>query len=294
MAGGSDGVDGAETELLDADDRRRTQSPAASTSPAAGAAAEDVDASLVDGKHVDDRGAVRSANHCNSARSAHVSRGVPRHKSEKLSTLFRRDVLLHLHSNSQVFSLTSHDRPMFCFLVADFFLGHLLVGPLITVCWRAAWIGFNQLVDDYLFRFNPAAGTAVCVVIGVAATNALCAFVAPYLVLWEEALRRSSRAAAERKRQVANAAQYFAVSRVYTLVSFLSCMILWKGWWDVCEREGFDVDTGLFMFVIGLMSLVGLRSSRTAVAFPLVFSTDRKRDYFVRHMFNGKISVREF
>jgi hypothetical protein len=41
------------------------------------------------------------------------------------------------------------------------------------------------------------------------------------------------------------------------------------------------------------MSLVCLRSARSGVGFPLVFKTDRQRDYFRRDMFNQEIKVRD-
>jgi hypothetical protein len=192
-------------------------------------------------------------------------------KPEKLQNLIRRDVLLHLeedvslgHKHSftpAAATAATHDNNsgVFRLLVLDFVLGHVVVGPLITACWRAAWIGFNLFVDGYLFINNPGMGTAVCVLIGIVATNCLCVFVSPYLSLWEEESAKKR----ERCKKTGsveclsvsgggNTLCFYFVSRCYTLFTFLSVMIFWKGWWDVCELEGADIDTGLFMFTIGL------------------------------------------
>ena len=44
------------------------------------------------------------------------------------------------------------DFPVFKLMILDFLLGQVLIGPLITTCWRGAWISFNVLLDDYLFK----------------------------------------------------------------------------------------------------------------------------------------------
>ena len=42
--------------------------------------------------------------------------------------------------------------PVFKLMVLDFFIGQVVIGPLITTCWRGAWISFNSLLDDHLFK----------------------------------------------------------------------------------------------------------------------------------------------
>ena len=203
-----------------------------------------------------------------------------KHSPTKLSRLIERDVRLHLHSdrNSTVTSTSSNGRRIVPFLVLDLVIGHLVVGPLITACWRAAWIGLRLLLDFHFEAF-PGAGTAVCVFTGIVATNILCAVASPLLNDWEEATNDG---------RFISRLNFCLVSRFYTLATFLSNIILWKGWWEVSKCAGNDVDTGLFTLTVGLMTLVCLRSGRSAVGFPLVFQTDRRTGYFRREMFFGK------
>ena len=42
--------------------------------------------------------------------------------------------------------------PVFKLMLLDFLFGQVLIGPLITTCWRGAWISFNVFLDDYLFK----------------------------------------------------------------------------------------------------------------------------------------------
>ena len=213
-----------------------------------------------------------------------------KHSPQKLSPLIDRDVRLHLHftrnnpaaaSRSRNTANRQHSvargKGVVPFLVLDLLVGHLVIGPLITACWRAAWIGFRLLLDFH-FEEAPGLGTAVCVFTGIVATNTLCALASPFLDAWEEATNDG---------RCVSRLNFGLVSRFYTVTTFLSNIILWKGWWEVSKYAGSDVDTGLFTLAIGLMTLVCLRSGRSAVGFPLVFQTDRRMGYFRREMFFG-------
>lgn len=211
-----------------------------------------------------------------------------KHSPEKLSPLIDRDVRLHLHltrnsaaapgnANAAHSNRNTRDKSVVPFLVLDLLVGHLLIGPLITACWRAAWIGFRLLLDFH-FEEAPGVGTAVCVFTGILATNILCTFASPFLDAWEESTDDG---------RFISSLNFCLVSRFYTVTTFLSNIILWKGWWEVSKYAGSDVDTGLFTLAIGLMTVVCLRSGRSAVGFPLVFQTDRRKGYFRREMFFG-------
>lgn len=219
-----------------------------------------------------------------------------KHSPAKLSPLIERDVRLHLHftrnpvaasrsrntANANGNRITPRDKSVVPFLVVDLVVGHLVIGPLITACWRAAWIGFRLLLDFH-FEEAPGVGTAVCVLTGIVSTNVLCALASPFLDAWEEATNDDDR--------FISRLNFGLVSRFYTVTTFLSNIILWKGWWEVSKCAGSDVDTGLFTLAIGLMTLVCLRSGRSAVGFPLVFQTDRRMGYFRREMFFGSANA---
>ena len=208
---------------------------------------------------------------------------------KKLAPLIERDVLLHFtRHRCAAATAAAHARPhrggedlgnksgcgVAPFLVLDLLVGHLVIGPLITACWRAAWI----FLDLYFEGVPGGVGTAVCVATGVVASNVLL-FASPTLDTWEESSNDD--------RRVTSSLIFFLVSRCYTVAAFLSSIILWKGWWGLSKCAGNDVDTGLFTLVIGLMTLVCLRSGRSAMAFPLVFQTDRRMGYFRRQTFFG-------
>ena len=205
---------------------------------------------------------------------------------KQLAPLIERDVHLHFtrHRRAAAAHAQSHrggedlGKKSGCgvapFLVLDLVVGHLVIGPLITACWRAAWISL-----DLCFEAAPGGvGTAACVLTGVVASNVLL-FASPALDTWEESTSDD--------RRFISGFVFYLVSRCYTVASFLSSIVLWKGWWEVSKCAGSDVDTGLFTLVIGLMTLVCLRSGRSAMAFPLVFQTDRRTGYFHRQTFFG-------
>ena len=220
-----------------------------------------------------------------------------KHSPAKLSLLLDRDVRLHLHFTRNPAAATAaasrsrntanggrriaRDKSVVPFLVTDLVIGHLVIGPLITACWRAAWIGLRLLLDFH-FEEAPGVGAAICVFAGVVATNTLCALASPLLDAWEEATGDE---------RLISRLNFCLVSRFYTATTFLSNIILWKGWWEVSKYAGSDVDTGLFTLAIGLMTLVCLRSGRSAMGFPLVFQTDRRMGYFRREMFFGSANA---
>ena len=208
---------------------------------------------------------------------------------KKLAPLIERDVHLHFtrhrcaaaaaHAQSHrggedLGNKSGRGCGVVPFLVLDLVVGHFVIGPLITACWRAAWI----FLDLYFEAAPGGVGTAACVVTGVVASNILL-FASPTLDTWEESTNDD--------RRFISGCVFYLVSRCYTVASFLSSIVLWKGWWEVSKCAGNDVDTGLFTLVIGLMTLVCLRSGRSAMAFPLVFQTDRRMGYFHRQTFFG-------
>ena len=46
------------------------------------------------------------------------------------------------------------DFPVFKLMFVDFLMGQFLIGPLITTCWRGAWISLNVFLDDHLFKVH--------------------------------------------------------------------------------------------------------------------------------------------
>ena len=61
-------------------------------------------------------------------------------------------------------------------------------------------------------------------------------------------------ALAHRMRAMAKGLQglsFVLVTRLFTLLSFACTIILWKGWWNVCELEGDGVGVGVAMFTFG-------------------------------------------
>ena len=87
--------------------------------------------------------------------------------------------------------------------------------------------------------------------------------------------------------------------RLYTVISFCSSMLLWKGGWDCCIimrgviKEhvcGTPLVPSLIMAAAGAAGVALLRHSRAVVGSPLCFATDERESYFRVGMEEGTVS----
>ncbi len=148
-------------------------------------------------------------------------------------------------------------------MCADYVLAQLVIGPLITSCWRSAWLSFNLLIGGPSFIT-----ASICVISGLALANLLC----QTGHLWTSISGQSSRSL-----------KFFLTSRSYTVFSFGSSMVLWKGAWDLCKllKFGKNFEVALVVLALGTLSSAVLRHSRAGVGFPLVFSaSDEPSSYY--------------
>ena len=200
-----------------------------------------------------------------------------------LATAVRNDLCKHfihnhhLHNNNNANNkVNDEDKSevvipksfnVFWPLVLDFLLGQLVLGPLITACWRGAWIGFNVALDDHVLRHaSPLANTAACVFLGLVAVNAL------YRLC--PVIRACALRAAESR------VRFFVVSRAFTFLSFGSSMMLWKGWWQFCDLLTGSTWTGaagLLMLAFPVMVIMG--GTRSCIGFPLSLCVDDSDTY---------------
>ncbi|TRY70129.1 hypothetical protein TCAL_04478 [Tigriopus californicus] len=150
-------------------------------------------------------------------------------------------------------------------LVIDFILGQVVFGPLITTCWRGAWIGFNLLLDNHLFPNHPDLNTAGCVILGVSGINLMTYVPALFHYFCED---------------FKSGWVFFALSRTFTILAFGSGMILWKGWWDVCSMSGASWNQGLAFLGVGMVIMMCLGNSRSNIGFPLAIRVDSRDKYF--------------
>ncbi len=181
-----------------------------------------------------------------------------------LSDLWRQIQTTPNAGSGYVYSATSGKLPLA--LIVDFVLAVVVVGPLITSCWRSGWMAADAAADAL-----PAESRIVsfgCVACGLVSANAL-SLTTPSL----ERLAAYGRG---------SKCRFFVVSKLFTLVSFACCMLLWKGWWDVCDVLCADWPAEVEVTALaGSTAVIGaLRHSRSLVGFPLSYCLDEATTYF--------------
>lgn len=186
---------------------------------------------------------------------------------KQLSALVLIDVAKSLHIVHPHAKELAVDESFSIFtpLVIDFILGQLVFGPLITTCWRGAWIGFNLLLDNHLFPKHLGLNTAGCVILGVSGIN-LMTYIPSLFHYFCQDLK--------------SGLVFFALSRTFTVLAFGSGMILWKGWWDVCTMFGPSLNQGLVFLSVGMVIMMCLGNSRSNIGFPLAIRVDSREKYF--------------
>ncbi len=195
-----------------------------------------------------------------------------KHRSRSLRDLVLADVCFQTTGSTPKASVPSTAklrRWLPASLAADFLFAQLLLGPLITACWRGAWLTFNLFLDgdDGVPSWRVALG---CVCAGFLLTNAL----AQTRPLWGAVPEGAEAKKGHRLR-------FFLKSRCYTVVSFFSTMVLWKGGWDVWSLASEDhAVTGACGLTAGIVLLTGLRRVRAGVGFALAFTVDEAATYF--------------
>lgn len=89
--------------------------------------------------------------------------------------------------------------------------------------------------------------------------------------------------------------KFVLLSRLFTLSSFCSTVVLWKGWWDACEvmfmvpNQMAHLTSLALMLVVVILGMTLAGYARSNLAFPLVFSIDQEHKYYPNDYVGEKV-----
>ena len=140
-------------------------------------------------------------------------------------------------------------------IITDFLVGQFLISPLLTMCWRSAWMLGDILMDQVVFPEKKNLGIMFSLFVGTCLTMLM-----RFVIMVPSSSSMPS-------------IIYFAVSRVFTVIYFCCYMLLWRGWWSLLI-----VINGpkLIFLTIGILCLLIFGSLSTNVGPPLSVSHDTR------------------
>ena len=142
-------------------------------------------------------------------------------------------------------------------IFTDFLIGQFLVSPLLTMCWRSAWIMGDVIIDQLIFPRNKTLGIVLSLTIGTCLTMLL-----RFVILVPTPSSIPS-------------IVHFTFSRLFTVIYFCCYMMLWRGWWSLL----IIIDgPNLLVLGIGIFILFISGSLATNVGPPLSVSHDSRSD----------------
>ncbi|XP_055635083.1 uncharacterized protein LOC129774984 isoform X2 [Toxorhynchites rutilus septentrionalis] len=149
--------------------------------------------------------------------------------------------------------------------VGDSLLSLFVVGPLVVCFWRGTW--------NYMDRNDEHFPAWYCLLLGTILH--IC------FALIREHLQAEFLQPTEGAKPRWKTARRFVVSKLYTYVFCLSCVMHWRGGFEVMKLYlDFDLWPALIVSVICLILLVLLKSVRNLLAPPFVILTDYKEFVF--------------
>ena len=141
-------------------------------------------------------------------------------------------------------------------IVTDFFIGQFIVSPLVTMCWRSAWMLGDILFDKLVFPGQKNRGIILSLVSGICLTILL-----RFVILVPSMLSSIP------------SVLYFILSRTFTVIYFCCYMVLWRGWWSLLVKlDG----PKLLILCVGICSLFVSGTLPTNVGPPLAISHDTR------------------
>ena len=140
-------------------------------------------------------------------------------------------------------------------IFTDFLIGQFLVSPLLTMCWRSAWILGDVIIDKFIFPGNKTLGIGLSLTIGTGLTILL-----RFVILVPSPSSIPS-------------IVHFTFSRLFTVIYFSCYMMLWRGWWSLLNI--INAPTSLVLGT-GIFNLVISGSLPTNVGPPLAVSHDTR------------------
>jgi len=172
---------------------------------------------------------------------------------------------------------TGRDVQTDCGLIAaDFILGQVILGPLITCCWRSAWTLLDVLLDAASNLAPEWALGALCAAFGVTCANLLSLFGAHMAARAAGVLNRKARSSSSH-------ARFLLISRCFTILSFSTAVMTWKGGWASVEIVlGHGPRAGLIAAAFGVLGAAMTGHARALVAWPLNIGLDRVGDEYFR------------
>jgi len=148
-------------------------------------------------------------------------------------------------------------------LVLDFCLVQFLIGPCTVCIWKGAWGLYDTLFEMLLGTDARLVGT-VCFLIGF--------FISVIAAVFYREFNQFA--------QRAGTVQYFLVSRLFSMFSFLASLLYWKGGWDLLDSSQADwlVPHTVVTFCAVVLFIIGSFKS-AAITPPLGVSLDTAADY---------------
>ena len=124
-------------------------------------------------------------------------------------------------------------------IFTNFIVGQFLVSPLLSMCWRSAWILGDVICDQVIFLGNRTLVIVLSLSIGTCFTILL------HFVMLVPSLSSIP------------SMVHFAFSRFFTVIYFCCYMMLWRGWWSLLiiidSSDSLLLSIGIFiLFVSGV------------------------------------------
>jgi len=168
--------------------------------------------------------------------------------SEKLKQLVEDD-------HAKMIGKPVINRKMWLWMVLDFFLIQLIIGPCSVLIWRGGWEFF-----DYIFGMNFYTGIGLFF-FGLLSSIPVIIYSSDLSLIAEEILMDKSHRC--------GSFCYVSLTRLYSAVTFFAMLFFWKGWFDIGLVFSIpNWNFSLACLVLGSLVLMYLGCFKTAALCP--------------------------
>uniref|UniRef100_A0A1B0CBC9 Uncharacterized protein n=1 Tax=Lutzomyia longipalpis TaxID=7200 RepID=A0A1B0CBC9_LUTLO len=149
--------------------------------------------------------------------------------------------------------------------LSDTIVSLLIITPLAVAHWRGTW----TFMDHYEEIFPP----WHCFLLGSVLHTAF--------ALLRESLHEEF-SNVERSTSICRTIRHFVISKIYTYVFSVACILQWRGGWAVLDLHfGHTITTAITVTTATFIVLVGIRCVRNTLAPPFVIIMDYKDSAFI-------------